>query len=512
MPNLLQAFWKAIIRISAFIRKEVSILIRQPQLLMTLVLGPFLIMLIFGIGYRNEAPILKTLFVAEPGSAVEEQINAYAPTLGEQLAFQGVTGNLEDAFKKLQQRDVDLVVVAPVDPVASIEKGEQAEFQLYHTEIDPFQASYISYFGEIYIDEVNRRVLQAITAQGQVEASNLQEDLQAAKENTLAIEQALEAGDPTASKQYTRNLSSNLDRIAIAMGASLMVMNSVDQFVGVNHESQSAEINSLREQAQSLDRDMSSQHDGENSNQWKTQVKEISAGLDELETQLATFTQLEPALIVKPFASKAQSITTLKPDATSFYAPAVIALLLQHLAVTIAALSIVHERNTGTMELFRVSPLTAAEMLVGKYLSYLLFGAIVAAALLALVHLGLGIPMLGHWANYALVIGVLLFTSLGIGFVISLISRSDSQAVQYTMLVLLISVFFSGFLMNLNYFIEPVRSLSWGIPTTYGISLLRDIALRGSFPNLTLVGILAVSGLALYIIAWLILRRSIASR
>lgn len=291
-----------------------------------------------------------------------------------------------------------------------------------------------------------------------------------------------------------------------------MVMNSVDQFVGVDHNSQSAEINSLREQAQSLDRDMSYQHDGENSNQWKTQVKEISAGLDELETQLATFTQLEPALIVKPFASKAQSITTLKPDATSFYAPAVIALLLQHLAVTIAALSIVHERNTGTMELFRVSPLTAAEMLVGKYLSYLLFGAIVAAALLALVHLGLGIPMLGHWANYALVIGVLLFTSLGIGFVISLISRSDSQAVQYTMLVLLISVFFSGFLMNLNYFIEPVRSLSWGIPTTYGISLLRDIALRGSFPNLTLVGILAVSGLALYIIAWLILRRSIASR
>jgi len=511
MVNLIQAFWKVIIRTSAFVRKEISILIRQPQLLMTLVLGPFLIMLIFGVGYRNEAPVLETLFVAQPGSEVEEQINAYAPTLGEQLAFKGVTGDLQEALNQLQTGGVDLVVVAPTDPLASIKAGEQAEFQLYHTEIDPFQASYINYFGEIYIDEVNRRVLQAITAQGQVEAVDLQQDLAAAKQNTQAIEQALDAGDEAASQQYTRSLSNNLDNISLAMGASLALMNRVETMVGSQAEPHATKITALREQAQALDREMTEQPGAENSNQWKTRVKEISAGLDDLETQLETFTQLEPALIVKPFASSAKSVTTLQPDATSFYAPAVIALLLQHLAVTIAALSIVHERHNGTLELFRVSPLTAAEMLVGKYLSYMLFGAIVAGALLALVHLGLRIPMLGHWANYALVIGVLLFTSLGIGFVISLISRTDSQAVQYTMMVLLISVFFSGFLMNLNYFIEPVRSLSWGIPTTYGISLLRDIALRGSFPNMTLIGILAFGGLALYIVAWLILRRSIAA-
>jgi ABC-2 type transport system permease protein len=512
MRNLIQAFWKVIIRTSAFIRKEVFVLIRQPQLLLTLVLGPFLILLIFGVGYRNEAPVLETLFVAQPGSQLEEQINAYAPTLGTQLAFNGVTGELETALDTLQRGEVDLVVVAPADAAASIQAGQQAEFQLYHAEIDPFQANYINYFGEIYIDEVNRRVLQAITTQGQAEARDLQQNLQAAKENTQAIEQALESGDEVATRLHTRSLSNNLDGLAMAMGASLAVMQGVDEMVGSESSQQTTEINDLRDKVQSLLSEMqSAQPTGENSNPWEAQFEDISVGLGELDMQLASFTQLEPELIVKPFSSNAQSITTLQPDATSFYAPAVIALLLQHLAVTIAALSIVQERNYGTLELFRVSPLTAAEMLVGKYLSFLLFGAVVAAALLALVHLGLGIPMLGHWANYALVIGVLLFTSLGIGFVISLISRSDSQAVQYTMITLLISVFFSGFLMNLNLFVEPVRSLSWGIPTTYGITLLRAIALRGSFPDMSLVGVLALIGLALCFLAWLILRRLIAN-
>lgn len=512
MLNPIKALGKVIIRSAAFIRKEVFSLVRQPQLLLTLVLGPFLILLIFGVGYRNEAPVLDTLFVAPPGSQLEEQIKVYAPTLGPQLAFKGVTGDLESAFVKLSRGEVDLVVVSPAEAAVTIQSGQQAEFQLYHAEIDPYQVNYIKYFGEIYIGEVNRRVLEAITAQGQAEAEDLRQELQAAKENTQAIQQALEASDDLAIQQHAANLVGNVDRISLAMGASLAVLNTVDGMVGNENTTQENEIAALREQVQALKSTVNNlQGAGTSGDPLKDQVGEITAGLDSLESQLATFTQLEPALIVKPFASNTQSITTLQPDATSFYAPAVIALLLQHLAVTIAALSIVQERNYGTLELFRVSPLSSAEMLVGKYLSYLLFGAVVAATLAALVHFGLRIPMLGHWVNYALVIGVLLFTALGIGFFISLISRSDSQAVQYTMLTLLISVFFSGFLMNLNLFAEPVRSLSWGIPTTYGINLLRAIALRGSFPDLTLLGILGLIGVGFYLINWLMLRRLIAN-
>jgi hypothetical protein len=59
---------------------------------------------------------------------------------------------------------------------------------------------------------------------------------------------------------------------------------------------------------------------------------------------------------------------------------------------------------------------------------------------------------------------------------------------------------------------EPVRSISWGIPTTYGIILLRDLVLSGGRPDLLLVGALALMGIVLSLLAWLILRRKIANQ
>jgi ABC-2 type transport system permease protein len=193
-----------------------------------------------------------------------------------------------------------------------------------------------------------------------------------------------------------------------------------------------------------------------------------------------------------------------------YFAFAVMALLLQHIGVTFAALSIVRERNVGTMELFRVSPLSAAEALLGKYISYMLFGGVIAAALSALLVFILHVPMLGNWWNFSLVIVAVLFTSLGIGFTISIVSQTDSQAVQYSMIVLLASVFFSGFIMSLDMLLKPVRVISWMLPTTYGTLLLRDIALRGIAPSWVYLGGLFAIGLVLMLISWRLMRRLIA--
>ena len=103
--------------------------------------------------------------------------------------------------------------------------------------------------------------------------------------------------------------------------------------------------------------------------------------------------------------------------------------------------------------------------------------------------------MLGNWWYFALVIAAVLFTSLGIGFAISIVSQTDSQAVQYSMIILLASVFFSGFIMSLDMLWPPVRVISWMLPTTYGTLLLRDIALRGIDPNWGLLGGLIAIGL-----------------
>jgi len=240
-------------------------------------------------------------------------------------------------------------------------------------------------------------------------------------------------------------------------------------------------------------------------------IDKIDKDITDLDNKLAEFQSIDPSIIVSPFNSETKSMAPVQPSLSDFFAPAVLALLLQHLAVTFAALSIVRERYVGTMELFRVSPLSAAEALFGKYISYMLFGGVIAAILSALLVFALHVPMLGNWWHFALVIAAVLFTSLGIGFAISIVSQTDSQAVQYSMIILLASVFFTGFIMSLDTLLPPVRVISWLLPTTYGTLLLRDIALRGTDPNWLLLGSLAAIGLVLMLVSWGLMRRLISS-
>lgn len=140
----------------------------------------------------------------------------------------------------------------------------------------------------------------------------------------------------------------------------------------------------------------------------------------------------------------------------------------------------------------------------------MLFGAVIALILTLLIVFGLGVPMLGSWVNYAMVVAALLFASIGFGFVISLIVDTDSQAVQYSMILLLSSVFFSGFFLSLRSLLPSVRVVSWMLPATYGTQLLQDIMLRGNAGSLRLLGALSGIGVLLYIVSWLLLTRRMA--
>jgi ABC-2 type transport system permease protein len=160
-----------------------------------------------------------------------------------------------------------------------------------------------------------------------------------------------------------------------------------------------------------------------------------------------------------------------------------VALLLQHLAVTFAALSLVRDRSLGLYEMFRVGPISAVEILVGKYVAYLFLGAAVGAGLIATAVYGLDVPFAGSVAWAAITVLLVLAAGLGLGIVISQISRSESQAVQFGMLTLLAGLFFGGFTLDLDALSYPVKALSWALPVTYGIRMLQDVMLRGVDPS-----------------------------
>ncbi|MDQ4076825.1 MAG: ABC transporter permease [Chloroflexota bacterium] len=524
----MRSFVRFLIRTSAFLRKEIYEILRQPRLIVSLVLGPFLILLLFGIGYRNQPPVLDTLFVVQPGSALEREIEQHATTLGPQLNYLGSTTDLDTALEALRGGEVDLVAVAPTDAYETILNEEQAVFQLYHNEIDPFQTDYVRYFGRIYIDEVNRRVLQAITDIGQERTITVREALAEARQNAAALREALERGDVAAARLHQQELSRNLGQIETTTNTTLDLAEGVQETLGSGEASDTrlvrTSISELREDTTTIGQLDEEQTDLGPQIERATEIEQDLAALDE---QLADFQRINSRVLVSPFRTETQSIAAIQPQLAHYFAPAVIVLLLQHLAVTFGALSIVREAQIGTVELFRVSPITAVETLLGKYLSYLLFGGVlvviltlVLAASLVLpipglqpllgnqeVTVGLGVPMLGSWTSYALVTLALLFTSLGYGFVISLIVDTDSQAVQYAMILLLTSVFFSGFFLRLETLWEPVRVVSWMLPATYAIQMLQNIMLRGNPPSSFLLGTLFAVGAALFALAWFLLHR-----
>jgi len=237
------------------------------------------------------------------------------------------------------------------------------------------------------------------------------------------------------------------------------------------------------------------------------EIEKLDENLKRLDRLAEQFEGLDPAILVSPFRDQVESVVPMPLSNSDYYAPSVIVLLLQHLCVTFGALAIVREQKMGTIELFQVSPLSSIEILLGKYLSYLVVAVIVGVVLTGLLVFLLGVPLLGSIWAYAAVMLLLAFASLGMGFVLSLFAGTISQAVQYTMMLLLASVFFSGFFLNLEAMSLPVRALSRVLPASYGVQLLQDVALRGELLDPKLVVRLTALAMISFGLAWYLLRR-----
>lgn len=368
------------IRIVAFLRKEVVEVLRQPRLLLVLVIGPFLILLLFGSGLRDTDPPLDAVFVVPPDEDLAAEVEEFAQTQDGQLVVQGTTEDEDAALDDLRSGRVDLVVAFPPDSEETIRADEHPVITLYHTQLDPLEGQAIALYVETAISQVN----QQVTAQAVSEAQGELDDA---------------AVDPPAG------------------------------------------------------------------------------------SAVADLTSLSPEVIVAPFEGQVVLAEGETIALSAFYAPAVVVVLLQHLLVTLMGLSVVREAELGTAELYRVAPLRTWELVVGKYLAFGVVSALVGAALLAALVYGLGVPMQGRWEHLILVMALSCASSAGIGLCVAGISRNDSQAVQYTMLLLLATVFLSGFVLSLERFLPFLRTVSWVLPPTHAISAVRDIMLRGSAPG-----------------------------
>ncbi len=231
------------------------------------------------------------------------------------------------------------------------------------------------------------------------------------------------------------------------------------------------------------------------------------AGLDRPEAAVIITRAIAPETVARPVKAELQNRAPVQPVLLTFMAPAVLALVLQHLGITVTALSMVRERSSGAIEILRVAPISTVELLVGKYIAYAITSLLVAALILVITTNLLHIPFLGDPVELAVLVVLLTFASLGAGLFISLWSDSERQAVQLATLVLLLSVFFSGFVLPVSELRMPVRALAYALPVSYAIPAFQQEMLRGQLPNAIALGALGAIGLLLFLGSAVRLRR-----
>ena len=120
---------KTLTRILAFVGKELIEVVRRPGALISLVIGPFLIMALFGVGYSGYRRALDTILVIPEGPASRPTPTQYQAVAGEGLNIIEVTADEAAAMTKLDDQQVDVVVVAPADAAAQLEAGSAARIR-----------------------------------------------------------------------------------------------------------------------------------------------------------------------------------------------------------------------------------------------------------------------------------------------------------------------------------------------------------------------------------------------
>lgn len=492
---------KGIIRTSSFFFKEIWSAVRQPRLIFSVLLGPFLILAAFGIGYRGQTPELDTLLVLPNDPRLSDDPEVYRDLFTSVFILKGVTRDQQAAKQALDWGQTDVVVIVPDQPDQTVMSGEHAQFQVLFREIDPLQAAWVRYFSTVAVQEVNRRVLTALLGNTQEPINRAAEVSGQVRAQSDALASDLQRGDAVSAAARVVAMRQALQAARTSPGYSTLAAiggKQADPLAPVETELTGIETDLQRGQV--------------NTPEQLARAQRLQQSSQQLERQSQEMTKVPPDVLAAPFSVEATNTVPAEPSAIGFFTPAVVVLLLQHIAVSLASLSMVRDRLLGAMEIYRVAPVRPMEIILGKSLSYGLLLGVVGAALVFLVNQLLGVPILGQPIWAVVTIGLLLFSSLGLGFFIAGYAETETQAVQLAMLVLLASIFFGGFFLALDTLWAPIRTISYLLPVTFGSLDLREVMLRGVAPDPMTLLVLALIGVLCYVGASLELSRRMATQ
>lgn len=166
-------------------------------------------------------------------------------------------------------------------------------------------------------------------------------------------------------------------------------------------------------------------------------------------------------------------------ESRNFFVPGVIALIVTLITLMLTSIAVVREYEIGTIEQIMVTPIRPIEFILGKTVPFALIGFADVLLITAVGVYWFEVPIRGSIPLLLLATGLYLLTSLGVGLLISTISRTQQQALMTSFLFFAPAILLSGFVFPIANMPPVVQWLTYLNPLRYFLVIIRGIFLKG---------------------------------
>ena len=207
---------------------------------------------------------------------------------------------------------------------------------------------------------------------------------------------------------------------------------------------------------------------------------------------------LGPGATLLPLDARVRILYNPNLEDLIFLIPGMVATILQTQTIILTAAAVVREREAGTIEQLLVTPIRPGELILGKMIPNIAIAMINMLTILAIGIFWFGVPFRGSFGAFCWLALMYVFSSLGLGLLVSIVSENQKQSQQTAMLIMLIGLVLGGFIFP-HYLMPPaIRIIGNLFPLTYFIPIARGLITKG-----VVIDVLweQIAALAIYVVA-----------
>jgi len=215
---------------------------------------------------------------------------------------------------------------------------------------------------------------------------------------------------------------------------------------------------------------------------------------------LALSKELKVATIRDSVQLKERTLYNPYLSSTNFFLPGMLCLIISMVPISLTSMSIVKEREMGTMDQIRVSPVNTLELIIGKTVPFIILSFIHLLMVTLVAIIWFKVPFKGNFFFLMFSSAAFIFSATGMGLFIAAISKTQQQAILSGFMFFLPSIIFSGFAFPIYAMPEIIQYFTYLNPLRYFMTICRAVFLKGVGMEILWMDFLAMTvlGIALF--------------